>query len=197
MKKLGGKKVFRAGVFVLIAAQRLWRMQVQCVCCSMLQCVAMCCNVLQCFAAQSVAMARKLFRAGVFVRISAPTVAHAGTMCMLQRAAMCCSVLQCCKVLQSAAVRCSMLQSVAVAKRCSVSVSLCVLLRRECGACRYNVYVAVCCNVLQCVAVLCSVLQCSAACCSMLQCVTVFSRALKSVAVCHSGKIVFRDGTYV
>ena len=33
------------------------------------------------------------------------------------------------------------------------------------------VYIAVCCNVLQCVAVCCSVLQCVAVRCSVLQCV--------------------------
>ena len=51
---------------------------------------------------------------------------------------------------------------------------------------KVTLFVAVCCNLLQCVAVRCSVLQCVAVCCSALQCVAVRCSVLQCVAVCCS-----------
>jgi len=60
-----------------------------------------------------------------------------------------------------------------------------------------EIFVAVCCSVLQCVAVCCSVLQCVAVCCSVLQCVAVCCSVLQCVEYMHFGMSIYVRAPYV
>jgi len=87
-----------------------------CVCCSVLQCVAVCCRVLQCVAVCCGVLQTTSQRSALelFLRV---TQTH-----FKDRGAVCCSVLQCATVAQCVAVCYIVLQCVAVC--CSVQVNL-------------------------------------------------------------------------
>ena len=71
------------------------------VCCSMLQCVALCCSVLLCVAVccsvlQGVAVCSSLLQCGAECCSASPSITRAHVCCrVLQCIAVCCSVLQC------------------------------------------------------------------------------------------------------
>ena len=113
----------------------------QCVGCSMLQCVAVCCSV------------TGVHKTGcTSVHHDTHRTQHTHYSHVLQCVAVCCSV----KTLRHECHACAQVALMSV-----------VSAQEQCVCCSVLQCVAVCCSVLQCVAVCCRVLQCVAVCCSV------------------------------